>query len=371
MLKIAWRQSPVTVLRFLSKSVIIIGCANEIRLFDLTRNCVVGSWNFHEYVTVHHVTTAEDSNTGRFLVAVAGNRFYAGAYLSCRSKSTWNFSVLFECYRSDNIVGCRIVAHQSLSWFCFTSAHGRTIITCLPIITNNETFCEPRAIANHALNGSAACYCGVVECRALSAGLSTISFFGATFGQILIRVNEFHLTPDGQIVHSSHSELDTLHCQKGVIFSLSLCAVNKARDRFHLVSAAEDRSIAVWTKVLGTDSDITKCRNSWELLYRLDGGSMTKDVLFESRIRMVVASKHGALAVGEVSVCVLSLIIIIIISFLLPFLFTEHTNVQQTFRKGGCGHTKAAWEDGRRWSGSNPGLRSQFGELTTWPLPSW
>lgn len=91
---------------------------------------------------------------------------------------------------------------------------------------------------------------------------------------------------------------------QGVIFSLDLCVLAQS-NQCNLVSAAEDRSIAVWTTVLKTvgddDDDVTKFRGPWELLYRLDGGAPAGDVIFQSRIRMVVASSLGMLAVGEVS----------------------------------------------------------------------
>ncbi|KAA0192343.1 hypothetical protein FBUS_01625 [Fasciolopsis buskii] len=152
-----------------------------------------------------------------------------------------------------------------------------------------------------SLNASV-CYSGLVKCFADLDYVNTLGFWGATFGQVVIRADYFRFTASGRLIHDNHSELQTLHCQKGVIFSLDLCVLAQS-NQCNLVSAAEDRSIAVWTTVLKTvgddDDDVTKFRGPWELLYRLDGGAPAGDVIFQSRIRMVVASSLGMLAVGE------------------------------------------------------------------------
>ncbi|KAF5399365.1 WD domain G-beta repeat protein [Paragonimus heterotremus] len=226
------------------------------------------------------------------VVAVGGSRFYAGLLMG---SSFYDISELFVQYRSDNIVYCSAKPWENSALFCFLSAHYETIL--VRVILNEGrlvTFTEARTPSKSSL-----CYSGFVECHWKTTFLDSVKFVGSTFGRIDIFRSKLDFLNEEPCLHNE-VHVGVLTSQKGAIFSVDFLRVPPLKC-LRLCSAAEDRSIAVWSLPLKEqDTDLeSEFFGSWCLLYLLKGGGVSDEIIFEARIWKVGLSEHGLLAVGE------------------------------------------------------------------------
>ncbi|CAL8099272.1 unnamed protein product [Calicophoron daubneyi] len=94
----------------------------------------------------------------------------------------------------------------------------------------------------------------------------------------------------------THSGLSS---QKGTIYSLSSCYLPSSHC-LRLASAAEDRSVNVWTHEMKTSKPSrTDYIGPWELLFVLNDGGLNSSIIFEARVWKVCVSTCGLLTTGE------------------------------------------------------------------------
>ncbi|KAF6776958.1 hypothetical protein AHF37_03311, partial [Paragonimus kellicotti] len=289
---VRWQQAPVTVLRFIRDTRILVGCGNRVHLYDVPTGAVLWTWTFSPFVVVHHIFPLPLLHSKLMVVAVGGSRFYAGLLMG---SSSHDISELFIQYRSDNIVYCSAKPSENSVLFCFLSAHYETIF--VRVILNEGrlvTVTEARTPLKSSL-----CYSGLVEYRWKTTFVDSMKFVGSTFGRIDIFCSKLDFLIEEPCLHSEF-HVGVLTSQKGAIFSVDFLRVPSLKC-MRLCSAAEDRSIAVWSQPLKkkhTDLE-SEFFGSWCLLYLLKGGGIGDEIIFEARIWKVGLNEHGLLAVGE------------------------------------------------------------------------
>ncbi|TGZ74772.1 hypothetical protein CRM22_000749 [Opisthorchis felineus] len=151
---------------------------------------------------------------------------------------------------------------------------------------------------------STMCYSGAVvgDCRLEGDCFKSVSFTGSTFGCIEIDQHVFRFVSSSGSPVCTTSHHTSLSCQKGAVFSIAI--VHSTSTHFiRLVAAAEDRSIAIWTRTLDgveeKEPTVDHYLGPWVLSNLLVGGSPDGDVIFEARIWRVFANDLGLLASGE------------------------------------------------------------------------
>ncbi|OON22905.1 WD domain, G-beta repeat protein [Opisthorchis viverrini] len=314
-LSIRWHHCPVTAVHFVSKTKLLIGSANQLQLYDSQIGRVIHTWHFRQFTTIHHLELKNCEpfpffmlilvkvSGSHFAIAVGGCRFYAGL---ASDSSLENIAQLWTEYCCDNIVHCSIsLLEADTVCFFYLSAHGEIFL----VRTNThmkEGFVRIGEVTTSRVK-STMCYSGAVvgDCRLKGDCFKSVSFTGSTFGCIEIDqhfsslyyfTSYFFELPEGK------SLPDLSSFWKGAVFSIAI--VHSTSTRFvRLVSAAEDRSIAIWTRALDDveEKELTVDRylGPWVLSNLLVAGSPDGDVIFEARIWRVFANDLGLLASGE------------------------------------------------------------------------
>ncbi|CAH8478273.1 unnamed protein product [Schistosoma turkestanicum] len=297
-LKTIWQHCPITALSYISKSLLAVGSANILSIYNLREKSVLCKYLLKRIVIIHKIETVLDYKRNNCILCVCGNRFISVFKFDLLSS---DLLLIFEDYYCDNVIHCTVNSNDSSLHLQTLSSHGLfKVITLSWDINQNENNVDSTSVYLE----TSVCYTGhIVQYSSLASLLpssvgKTLVFCGSTFGNIHI----FKI-PNDNVPQSSLAPSLSLCVQKGVIFSVDLCCLasdhSSSKKSFRLVSCAEDRSIAIWSSSVESDGDM-KGFNLWELIYYLKAGSILDgNIVFESRIWCVRIGYWGIVATGE------------------------------------------------------------------------
>ncbi|CAH8516566.1 unnamed protein product [Schistosoma rodhaini] len=297
-LEIIWQHCPITALSHISKSLLVVGSANLLSIYDVHKKSVLCKYLLRRFVIIHNIETMPDSKRNSHVLCVFGNRFVTVLEFDLLSS---DLSLIFEDYHCDNTVHCKINSNELSLYVQTLTSHG--LFKVIKLSWNFDENNDNVDVTSVNLKTSA-CYTGhILQFSSPASSLlsppvdKTIVFCGSTFGNIHI----FKI-PNDNVTQSMAPSL-SLCAQKGVIFSLDLCCLaserSSSKKSFRLVSCAEDRSIAIWSTPADSNGGV-KDFSSWELVYNLKAGSIFDvSVIFESRIWCVRVGDWGVVATGE------------------------------------------------------------------------
>ncbi|CAH8519924.1 unnamed protein product [Schistosoma bovis] len=298
-LETIWQHCPITALSYISKSLLAVGSANVLNIYNIHKKSVLCKYLLRRFVIMHNIETIPDSRRNSYILCTFGNRFVTVLGFDLSSS---NLSLIFEDYHCDNVVYCKINTNELSLYLQTLSSHGLFQVIKLSWDFNkNSNNVDVTCVHLQ----TSACYTGhIFQYSSPSSSLlsspvdKALVFCGSTFGNIHI----FKI-PNDNVTQSSVAPSLSLCAQKGVIFSLDFCCLaseqSSSKKSFRLVSCAEDRSIAVWSTSVESNGGV-KDFSFWELVYNLKAGSIFDDsVIFESRIWCVRVGDWGIVATGE------------------------------------------------------------------------
>ncbi|CAH8498819.1 unnamed protein product [Heterobilharzia americana] len=299
-LESVWQHCPVTALSYITRSVLAVGSANILSIFDIYEKSMLCKYLLKRFAVIHRVEAIPDLISNNFILCLCGNRFITVLRFNLSSSS---LLLTFEDYQCDNVIHSTVYSNEVSFYLQTLTSHGTLkLIKSSPYNAENFT----NIVSASVQLETSVCYTGqIVHFKSsLSSSISrTLVFCGSTFGKIHI----YDILNEDSLKCSLAPSL-TLCVQKGVIFSIDFChlAVDESSSTgsFRLVSCAEDRSIAVWSvpaeSIVNANNVHHSQSNNWQLMYHLKAGSIHEgSVIFESRIWCVRVGDWGILATGE------------------------------------------------------------------------
>lgn len=209
-LETIWQHCPITALSYISKSLLAVGSANVLNIYNIHKKSVLCKCLLRRFVIIHNIETIPDSKRNSYILCAFGNRFVTVLEFDLLSS---NLSLIFEDYHCDNAVYCKINSNELSLYLQTLSSHGLfQVIKLSWDFDKNSNNVDVTCVHLQ----TSACYTGhIFQYSSPTSSLlsspvdKTLVFCGSTFGNIHI----FKI-PNDNVTQSSVAPSLSLRAQK-------------------------------------------------------------------------------------------------------------------------------------------------------------